>query len=170
FAGSAHAARLLLAIGTVVIAVLLMQATVLLRRRVLVALLVGLTLAALPAETGYAFAKLFATNGTSGRPITLAQSSFFSWIDKAVGRDAKVTMIPYPLLIQDYGSNVGYWWDVEFWNAAVERNAIYNGQYTWTPGTFPKERLTFNSATGAANMSPSDYVVQAVADARFHIA
>jgi hypothetical protein len=170
FAGSAHAARLLLAIGTVVIAVLIMQATVLLRRRVLAALLVGLMLMALPAETGYAFAKLFATNGTSGRPITLAQSSFFSWIDKAVGRNASVTMIPYPLLLQDYGANVGYWWDVEFWNAAVDRDATHSSAYSWTPSTFPKQDLTFDPTTGRASESPSDYVVQAVADARFHIA
>jgi hypothetical protein len=170
FAGSTHAARLLLALGTVVIAVLIVQASVLLRRRVLVALLVALTLMALPAETGYAFAKLFATNGTSGRPITLAQSSFFAWIDKAVGRDASVTMIPYPLLLQDYGSNVGYWWDVEFWNAAVDRDAIHSSAYSWTPSTFPKQSLRFDPTTGHANLSPSDYVVQAVADARFHIA
>jgi hypothetical protein len=137
---------------------------------VLVGLLVALTVMALPAETGYAFAKLFATNGTSGRPITLAQSSFFSWIDKAVGRDASVTMIPYPLLLQDYGSNVGYWWDVEFWNAAVDRDGVHSSAYSWTPSTFPKENLTFDPTTGGANASPSDYVVQAVADARFHIA
>jgi hypothetical protein len=170
FAGSAHAARLLLAIGTVVIALLIAQASVLLRRRVLVGLLVALTVMALPAETGYAFAKLFATNGTSGRPITLAQSSFFSWIDKAVGRDVSVTMIPYPLYLQDYGSNVGYWWDVEFWNAAVDRDGVRSSAYSWTPSTFPKENLTFDPTTGGANASPSDYVVQAVADARFHIA
>lgn len=170
FAGSEHAARLLLLIGTIVIAVLLVQASVLLRRRTLAVLLVVLTAAALPAETGYAFAKLFATNGTSGRPITIAQSSFFAWIDKTLGRDANVTMIPYPLLLQDYGSNVGYWWDVEFWNAAVDRDATYAGAYSWTPTTFPKQTLKFDPTTGVANVSPSDYVVQAVADARFHIA
>jgi hypothetical protein len=170
FAGSLHAARLLLAVGTAVLALLLLQAAVLLRRRLLAALLIALTAAALPSETGYAFAKLFATNGTSGRPITIAQSSFFAWIDKTVGRDANVTMIPYPLLLQDYGSNVGYWWDVEFWNAAVDQDATYAGAYSWTPSTFPKEKLAFDPATGVANASPSDYVVQAVADARFHIA
>ncbi|HZC28350.1 MAG TPA: hypothetical protein VE269_01315, partial [Gaiellaceae bacterium] len=170
FAGSARSAHFLLAIGTVVMVVLLLQATVLLRRRQLARLLVALTLVALPAETGYAFVKLFDTNGTSGRPITLAQSAFFAWIDKTVGRDAKVTMIPYPLLLQDYGSNVGYWWDVEFWNTAVERDVIYDGAYSWTPSTFPKEQLRFDPTTGAANLSPSDYVVQAVADARFHVA
>jgi hypothetical protein len=114
--------------------------------------------------------KLFDTNGTSGRPITLAQSSFFSWIDKAVGRDANVTMVPYPLLLEDYGSNVGYWWDVEFWNAAVDRDATHASAYSWTPSTFPKQDLTFDPTTGRASASPSDYVVQAVADARFHIA
>jgi hypothetical protein len=170
FAGSVRGAQLLLAIGTVVLTVLLLQASVLLRRRSLAALLVALTVAALPAETGYAFVKLFNTNGTSGRPITLAQSGFFAWIDKTIGRDADVTMIPYPLLIQDYGSNVGYWWDVEFWNAAVDRDAIYDGAYSWTPSTFPKEQLRFDPTTGAANLSANGYVVQAVADARFHIA
>jgi hypothetical protein len=170
FAGSPHAARLLLAVGTIVLTVLLLQASALLRTTTLAALLLSLTLAALPAETGYAFSKLFATNGTSGRPITLEQAQFFSWIDQKLGRNARVTMIPYPLLLQDYGSNVGYWWDAEFWNASVQRDAVYGDAYSWTPTTFPKERLSFDATTGRANLSPATYVAQAVADTRFRIA
>ena len=32
-------------------------------------------------------------------------------------------MIPYPVLVGDYWANLGYWWDLEFWNRSVTREA-----------------------------------------------
>ena len=43
-----------------------------------------LLLVALPAETGYAFKRLFAVNGTSGLPLTLDQSIVFGWVDRTI--------------------------------------------------------------------------------------
>jgi hypothetical protein len=170
FAGSLRGAQLLLGLGTIVLAILLLQASVLLRRARLAALLVVLTAAALPAETGYALSRLLETSGTNGRPATLAQDSVFTWIDRDLGVNADVTIVPYPLGYGDYLTNGGHWWDIEFWNASVQHEAVYRARFSWTPDTFPKTTLSFDPATGRANVSPSDYVAQSVADTRFHVA
>jgi hypothetical protein len=79
-------------------------------------------------------------------------------------------MVPYPFLYGDYWENVAYWWNVEFWNASVRRAAVYDRAYTGTPDTFPTTNLSFDRTTGQANLSPSDYVAQAVAETRFRLA
>jgi hypothetical protein len=109
-----------------------------------------LTLVALPAETAYSFTRLFRVNGTAGRPLTLDQGSVFDWVDRTVGRGADVTMLPYPQLPGDYWASVASWWDVEFWNASVDRAAYYPGQFVGTPSTFPARTLSFDPLTGVA--------------------
>jgi hypothetical protein len=109
-------------------------------------------------------------DGTSGRPITVDQSVVFDWIDRDLGTNAKVTMVPYPFLYGNYWENVAYWWNVEFWNASVQRAAVYEGAFTGTPETFPTTDLTFDRTTGRANVSPSPYSAQAVAETRFRLA
>jgi hypothetical protein len=163
-AGSAQTAQLLLAFVTIV-AVLLLFAG----RRVAV-VLAGLAILAAPAQSGAAFARLFAHDGTSGRPLTLDQSVVFDWLDRKLGTNASVTMIPYPILYGNYWENVAYWWNVEFWNASVRRAAVYEGAFTGTPETFPTIALAFDRTTGRANVSPSGYVVQGVSETRFQLA
>jgi len=109
-------------------------------------------------------------DGTSGRPITLEQGVVFDWIDRTVGPGTKVTMVPYPILYGNYWENVAYWWNVEFWNASVQRAAVYEGAFTGTPETFPTTELTFDSTTGRGNVSPSPYAVQGIAETRFRLA
>jgi hypothetical protein len=168
--GSMHGAQLILGLGTIVMTVLFLQASVLLRGHRLAALLVGITVLVLPAETGYAFTRLLTVDGTSGRPITHDQGVVFNWIDRTVGPRTKVTMVPYPMLYGDYWSNVAYWWDLEFWNASVQRAAVYQGALSWTNDTFPKTTLVFDPSTGSANVSPSRYAAESVAETRFRIA
>jgi hypothetical protein len=168
--GSVNGARVLLALGTLVVTVLFVEACLLLRRQQLATLLVGAGLLAVPVETGLAFSQLLSADGTSGRPITLDQGVVFDWIDRTLGPDAKVTMVPYPVLRGDYWANGGYWWNVEFWNASVKRAVVYRGGLSWTPETFPTTPLRFDPATGRANVSPSDYIAQADRETRFHIA
>jgi hypothetical protein len=79
-------------------------------------------------------------------------------------------MVPYPMMYGDYWENVAYWWNVEFWNASVQRAAVYEGAFTGTPETFPTTELSFDRTTGRANVSPSDYSAQAVAETRFRLA
>jgi hypothetical protein len=168
--GSADGARLLLAFVTIVAVLVLLFASVFLSRRHVMVLLLMTALVAIPAQTALAFGKLLTVDGTSGRPITLDQGVVFDWIDRELGTDAKVTMIPYPFLYGNYWENVAYWWNVEFWNASVQRAAIYEGAFTGTPETFPKIELTFDRSTGQASESPSEYAVQGVAETRFRLA
>jgi Dolichyl-phosphate-mannose-protein mannosyltransferase len=160
-AGSEQTAQLLLAFAAIAAGLLLFAG-----RRFAV-ILAALAVLAAPAESGAAFARLFAHDGTSGRPLTVDQSVVFDWIDRKVGTNAKVTMIPYPLLYGNYWENVAYWWNVEFWNASVQRAAVYEDAFSGTPETFPTLDLAFDRTTGRANMSPNGLVVQAVAETRF---
>ncbi len=168
--GSAHGAQLLLVLATICVVLLFAFASALLRRRTVVALLVALAALTMPGETGLAFKRLLTVDGTSGRPITRDQSVVFDWIDRAVGPNSTVTMIPYPFLYGDYWENVAYWWNVEFWNASVDRAVTYEDAFTGTPETFPPIMLSFDRSTGRANASPSEYVAQAVAETRFRLA
>jgi hypothetical protein len=168
--GSVNGARLLLAFATIVVAMLFLLASASISRRRFVAVLVTLAALTMPAETGLAFNRLLTVDGTSGRPITLDQSSVFDWIDRKVGPGANVTMIPYPFLYGNYWENVAYWWNVEFWNKSVDRAATYEDAFTGTPETFPPTALSFDRSTGRANVSPTDYAAQAVAETRFRLA
>ena len=79
-------------------------------------------------------------------------------------------MIPYPTLYGDYWANTAYWWNLEFWNESVQRAVLYGDAFSGTPSTFPKTALSFDATTGHANVSPSDYIAQAVPETRFHLA
>src|SRR4029453_5770159 len=98
------------------------------RRFALVVVLVGAL--AIPALAGGAFTRLLAHDGTTGRPNTPRQSGVFERIDPKVGADAKVTMLPYPILYGTYWENVAYWWNMEFWNASVRDAAVYEDAFT----------------------------------------
>jgi hypothetical protein len=82
-------------------------ARALLPRRLVAVVLVAATGAALVGETAYAFERLFRVDGTSGRPITLSQGIVFDWIDRELGPNADVTMIPYAQILGDYGATGG---------------------------------------------------------------
>ena len=164
--GSAKGARVALVLLALV-AVLLLA---LVRSSRLGAALLILGCLAIPAQTVLAFSTLLTNNGTSGRPVTLAQGNVFDWIDRELGPDAKVTMVPYPLLYNAYWADVAYWWNVEFWNVSVQRAAVYEGAFTGTPDSFPKVELSFDRSTGRANASPSEYAAQGISEARFHLA
>ncbi|MBA3735322.1 MAG: hypothetical protein H0W90_09010 [Actinobacteria bacterium] len=167
--GSVHGARSLLVLVTIGLTGLLLAAAALLRRRPLALTLLAIAVVAIPAETGLAFNRLLTVDGTSGRPLTVDQGVVFDWIDRKLGPGANVTMIPYPFLYGNYWENVAYWWNVEFWNAAVQRAAVYETAFTGTPETFPATELTFDRSTGRANTSASNYAVEAVAETRFRL-
>jgi hypothetical protein len=168
--GSVQGAQVLLAFTAIAAALLFLLAAAFLRRRQVAVLLIATAVLAIPAQTGLAFNRLLTKDGTSGRPLTLDQGVVFNWIDRELGPSAKVTMIPYPFLFGNYWENVAYWWNVEFWNASVRQAAVYEDAFTGTPETFPKIPLSFDRSTGRANVSPSDYTAQAVAETRFRLA
>jgi hypothetical protein len=165
----AHA-RIALAVGTVLLAGLFVEASLLMRRTHLAIALAVLTAVTLPLETRYAFQRLFAVDGTSGRPLTLDQGVVFNWVDRTLGPDASATMVPFPVNYADYWASVGWWWDLEFWNESVTRSAYVPGQYLWTPTTFPRVMLRFDPKTGLASSSPTPYVIESDKETRFRIA
>jgi hypothetical protein len=162
--GSESGAQLFLAFLAIVAMMLLLAG-----RRVAI-VLAGLAIVLAPVQTAAAFNRLLTHTGTSGRPITLDQSSVFDWLDRKVGTSGTVTMVPYPFLYGDYWENVAYWWNMEFWNSSIRRAVVYDRAYTGTPETFPTTTLSFDRTTGRANVSPSTYVAQAVAETRFRLA
>jgi hypothetical protein len=110
-------------------------------------------------------------NGTSGLPLTLDQSVVFGWVDRDITTGSEAVMVPYPVIRGDYWANAGYWWDLEFWNKSVDREAALPNQFSVTPpGSFPKIDPRFNPKTGLANFDVDSYVAQAQADVRFHVA
>jgi hypothetical protein len=168
--GSVDGARVLLGLATIVALLLLLFGAAFLRRAQLTIIVLVFAVVSMSTETALAFNKLLTVDGTSGRPITLDQGVVFDWIDRKVGPGAKVTMVPYPILYGNYWENVAYWWNVEFWNASVQRAATYEQAFTGTPETFPTTQLTFDRTTGRANVSPSVYAVQGIAETRFRLA
>jgi hypothetical protein len=155
------AALLLLAIA--------LLARALLSRRLVAVVLVAATAAALVAETAYAFDRLFRVDGTSGRPITLSQGVVFDWIDRELGPNADVTMIPYAQIQGDYWATAGYWWDLEFWNRSVVRAAYPGNKFAEIQSTFPKLDLQFDPRTGRASTSPTRYVAESDLETRFRV-
>jgi len=163
-------ARIFLIVAALLVAAVYAEGTVLVPRTPLAVALAAALLVALPAETGYAFKRLYAVNGTSGLPLTLDQSVVFGWVDRTITTNSEAVMVPYPVIRGDYWSNIGYWWDFEFWNRSVDREAGPPNQFSGTPpGSFPKLDLRFDPRTGRANFDLDSYVAQAVADARFHV-
>lgn len=170
FAGSEHLARLMLTVATLVGAVLLVEATMLLRRAYVAALVGALAAVALPVQTGAAFARYFSIDGTSGRPLTLDQGVVFDWIDRAIGPTSTVAMLPYPVVPGDLWAGIAFWWDAEFWNASVTRDVVYRDRFYVTSSGFPKLNLRIDPRTGRTNTGGSPYAAQAQSDARFRIA
>jgi hypothetical protein len=168
--GSESGAQLVLGFVAIVATLLLLLGARLLRAPQLLAVLLAIAVLAIPAQGAAAFVRLFTVDGTSGRPLTLDQGVVFDRIDRMIGTHAKVTMIPYPFLVGTYWENVAYWWNVEFWNASVQRAVVYESAFTGTPETFPTITLSFDRTSGDANVTPSDYIAQAVAETRFHVA
>jgi hypothetical protein len=164
-------ARTFLALASVVLALAYVEASIMLRRTIVAAALSALLLASLVAETAYAFDRLFRVNGTSGLPVTLDQSSVFAWVDRTITTNSEAVIAPYPVLRNDYWANAGYWWDLEFWNKSVDREAARPREFSVTPdGSFPKVDLRFDPRTGRASYDVDSYIAQAENDTRFHVA
>jgi hypothetical protein len=167
--GSLWGTRATLALATAVLAGAFALAARHLPHRPVALVLAAATLVALPLEARVAYVHLFRVNGTSGRPLTLAQGLFSDFIDRAAGTRPDVTIVPYPGLPGDYWASVAAWWDLEFWNRSVVRTAGRPGEFEWTPSTFPKLELRFDPRTGRANVSPTRYVALSDKETRFRV-
>jgi hypothetical protein len=166
--GGLAAARTVLIVAVLLAAVLVVEVVLLAGRHAAV-VLAACALVLASAETAYAFERLVRIDGTAGRPLTADPSGILSWIDRAVGPGANVTLVPFPVNAGEFASNEAYWWDAEFWNRSATAVAGRPGEFEWTPTTFPKLALRFDR-TGRANLTRDGFVLQAVGDTRFHLA
>jgi hypothetical protein len=118
------------------------------------------------AETAYTWNRLLGSSGPSGRQLTAAQADQLSWIDNAVD-DGSVAMFAYSFGQDWYPSAVAFW-DVEFWNARVDRAYRLDGYFTYTPETFPTPSVRIDPNTGLfVGAGTPDYIVRTPLDARF---
>jgi hypothetical protein len=166
-AGSPTWANALLALATMIAGGLLVEAAVLFPRRVVAVGVAVVATIAMPAQTVYAFDRLFAVDGTNGLPITLDQSGVFGWIDRELGAAARVTMMRYPVNAADYWAGIAYWWDVEFWNESVV------DEFDPAGGSAAPEPWSeaFDGRTGSMpDPGTTRYVLVHKSDARFRIA
>ncbi len=169
-AHSVGEARVMLVLLTVVLTGAFAFASRLLSHRALTVVLTALTLVTIPALTAYMFVKLFGADGWSARPLTQNENGPLTWIDSSLGTGARVSIIPYTVST-DFLSSQGNWRDFEFWNESVVGDIHYGGpdEYRYTDPTFPKVTPVFNPHTGASDVSPTPYVVEATQESRFHI-
>jgi hypothetical protein len=169
--GSRGAAAAALAAASVVLALVFAAVAPRVRRDRLAAVLLTLLALGLPAETGYVFYRLYSTNGWADRPLTASNAGVLDWIDRTVGTNPSVTIVPAPVS-SDYLVTQRYWRDIEFWNKSVARHLLYPGPgaYAYTGYWFPKLVARFDPATGAMSSSPTRYVVQSLGEARLRIA
>jgi hypothetical protein len=125
----------------------------------------GAVLAFAIAESAYTWNRLFESSGPSGRALTAATPESVSWVDRAAP-SGSVGMLAYSVGEEWYPSAVA-WWDVEFWNARVDRAYMLGPYFTYTPETFPRPRLRVDPRTGRiAGVDPPDYIVRTPLDAR----
>jgi hypothetical protein len=117
------------------------------------------------AETAYTWDRLLGSYGPSGRVLTATPTHELSWIDTAV-EDGSVAMLAYSIGQEWYPSAVT-WWDVEFWNARVDRAFRIDGHMTYTPDTFPTPNVGIDPDTGVVSGAGTpDFIVRTTLDAR----
>jgi hypothetical protein len=165
----AHGGRVTLVAATLLLLANFLLARHVVRREIVAVVLVLATAAALAGETVYGFDRLFTANATAGRPLTVPQGNVFDWVDRTVGTDAGVTMVPYAQIISDYWSTAAFWWDLEFWNRSVTRAAYPGNRFAEIQTTFPRLDLSFDPTSGRASISPTRYVAESDRESRFRI-
>jgi hypothetical protein len=115
------------------------------------------------------FNRLLSLPGPDGGSLT-ADRGELNWIDRAVGGQATVGVIPFAYAREWWPAAI-FWWDVEFWNRSVGRTLVAADR-TMTYTNFPVSVLELDFATGrfrgTADAPP--YVVFADGDPRFLLA
>ena len=122
------------------------------RRQLAATVLVALV-AFVFAETAYTWNRLLESSGPSGRQLAAAQADQLSWIDNAV-EDGSVAMFAYSFGQDWYPSAVAFW-DVEFWNARVDRAYRLDGYFTYTPETLPDAERAHRPAHRSLRRAPA---------------
>ena len=88
---AAPGARTCSSSATIALTAVFVEASIIVRRRSVVAGLLAVIarLSRCPLETRYAFQRLFAVNGTAGRPLTQDQGGVFDWVDRIARHEGR---------------------------------------------------------------------------------
>jgi hypothetical protein len=170
-AGSRGALAALLAGATVALAGLFALAAARLPHRQLLVGLLAAVAFGLPAATGYTFYRHFSVEGYSGRPITESGRGVLDWVDRRVGPDARVTIVPSPVS-SSFLVTQSYWRDIQFWNKSVDAHLLNPTSlaYAYTGPWFPKTVPRLDERSGAVGPTLTRYALQSVGESRFRIA
>jgi hypothetical protein len=130
---------------------------------------IAFVFAASLATSELAWSRLLGSHGPSGRPVQGVNGLVLDWVDRMLPHGAHSAMIPY-VNPPDWGRAALLWWDVEFWNGSVDRVFVVDKHWEYAP--FPHRELRPDSVTGVfpGTAHEPEYVVAAVADARFRLA
>jgi hypothetical protein len=122
--GGLTQARIVLALGTLAFAGLFILAGRRFGRVRLLTTVAAVLAVALPGTTAYVFVRYFAVNDWSERPLTNPGADQFTWVDQAVGSNATVAAVLYPVS-SDWYVNQRIWRDFRIsGNAIVNTNGV----------------------------------------------
>ncbi len=169
--GGLGATRAVLAGIALVGSGLLLAAGSLLQRRFVTGAFCGFAAIAMVFVTTWVFQRAFDVTDANFRPLTQSQHGVLDWVDGAVGPNARVTAIQYPVS-SNWFVNQERWIDFAYFNRSLVRDATPAGSeaFVYLGIWYPELGLAFDAATGAVAESPTPWVVQSTKDARFQIA
>jgi hypothetical protein len=110
------------------------------------------------------------SSGLSGRPLSGEPGILLNWVDAVVPEGEEVALVAVPVSTA-WDTTAIRWWDVEFWNRAVDRAYVTpEGRFSYTP--FPSETLEIDPETGvvAGSEDAPRFHVGAPDDPRFRLA
>ncbi len=142
-----------------------------LRPRALMLSVIAFCAIAMSLATAAVFVRTFASADRNARPVTQSQHGLLDWVDDAVGPNARVTAIPYPIS-SSWFVNVSRWADFEYFNKSIVRDARIGGldAFDYLGLWFPKLGLGLDPDTGAVAESPTPWIVESAKETRFRIA
>ncbi|MBV8080089.1 MAG: glycosyltransferase family 39 protein [Actinobacteria bacterium] len=164
-------ARIALAVGTALLALLVIEASALLSRRALALALAVAVLVAVPGASAYVFVRYLGNPSWSNRPLSNPDAYALTWLDRAIGPNGRAAIIPYPVST-DYFVSQQEWRDLEFWNRSVIRDVHWpvTGDFEYTGYWFPKTYPMFDLSSGTTNVRGVDDAVESVNETRFGVA
>jgi len=152
------------ALATIILAVLAVWAP----PRIRVAGAAALVVVVTGFTTASAWSRLLTSHGPSGRPVVGVQGEVLDWADRVLPKDAQAALLAYATQ-PSWALNALLWWDVEFWNRAVDRSFVLGD--TWEYAPFPNEELEVDEQTGRVRAaSEPQFVIAAQDDARLRLA
>lgn len=142
-----------------------------LRSRHLEIVVFGWCAVAMVFATEWTFVRAFDAGDRNSRSLTASLHGTLDWIDAAVGSDARVTAIQYPVS-SDWFVNEKAWVDYEYFNKSLVRDVRIAGDtdpFDYTGFWFPKLELHFDPATGNVAEAPTRWVATSVSETRFRL-